>query len=267
MLSVPDKTKLALAGLLLAATTTIAPGCTRSRATTSERPFADVTDSQRNEATMAVEPGEGAATASPDTSVATAQPDAQAQTTEAALQQQPTPPAQPEEATEVPPSRQPVVVPPTETIRAETPGAAGPATSAVANGGPARYQIVAPVPAIVPTTRPSTATTGLGAGAEIPLAIDEVGLVRQWPVWTAERPSGNIVARPTYWDTDYRERPESETREAFVEPVRFLYNTLLLPYRMIRTAPWTKVTYDPVTPQDEPRAPYEISEQQQQQGQ
>jgi hypothetical protein len=32
---------------------------------------------------------------------------------------------------------------------------------------------------------------------------------------------------------------------------------------MIRTPPWTKVTYDPATPQDEPRAPYEIGEQQQ----
>jgi len=263
VLSVPDKITLALAGLLLAATT-IASGCTRSRAMTSERPFADVTDSQRTEATMAVEPGEGAATAPADTSVAMAQPEAQAQTAETAVQQQPTPPAQPEEATEVPPSRQPIVVPPTETIRAETPGAAGPATSAVANGGPARYQIVAPVPAIVPTTRPTTATTSLGAGSEIPLAIDEVGLVRQWPVWIAERPSGNIVARPTYWNTDYSERPESETKEAFVEPVRFLYNTLLLPYRMIRTPPWTKVTYDPATPQNEPQAPYEISEQQQQ---
>jgi hypothetical protein len=258
VLSAPDKTTLALTGLLLAAT--LASGCTRSRATT-RTPFSDVTDAQRNEATMAVEPGEGAAAV--DTGAAVAQTDAKAQPGDAAIDAavQPTPPNGNAPDT-LPPSRQPVVVPPTETIRAETPGAAGPATTAVANGGPARYQIVATVPAIVRTTRPVNGT-GIGAGAEIPVEIDEVGLVRQWPVWFTERPSGNIVARPTYWPTDFRQRTQNETRQAFVEPVEFLYNALLLPYRMIRTPPWTKVTYDPATPQDEPRAPYEIGEQQQ----
>jgi hypothetical protein len=253
--SAPDKTTLALTGLLLAAT--LASGCTRSGAAT-RRPFSDVTDAQRDEATMAVEPGEGAAAA--DTSTPVARTDARAEPADVATDVAVQPPPDGKAADAVPPSRRPVVVPPTEPIRAETPTAAGPATTAVTNGGPERYQILTPIPAIVEFQTP---VVGGQERAEIPLEIDEVGLVRQWPLWITERPSGNVVARPTYWPTDFRERTQNETRQAFVEPLEFLYNTLLLPYRIVRAPPWTKVTYDPATPQDEPRAPYEIDAQQQ----
>ena len=251
----PDRTTtLALIGLTIAATLS---GCNRGR---TERPFDDVTAAERNESTLAAEPGEAAATQEApapvvaDTSVAQPLPEVtQDQTT--------VPPT-------IPPSRQPTVVPPTETIRAETPTAAGPATtSAVA--GPGRYHIVADSPAIVPTTRPVSGNT-VATGPQIPIEIDEVGLVRQWPLWIGERPSGNVIAGPHYWPTITREPRRTELNQGFIEPVEFLWNTLLLPYRMVRTPPWTAVTYDPARDQDEPRAPYEINEaaqQGQQQGQ
>jgi hypothetical protein len=247
-----------MAAALVAAT--IAGGCTRSRATT-RRPFSDVTDPQRNEATIAVEPGEGAA---PDLADAQVQVTDDSTTTITTTTQTP---VNGNSGATLPPAEQPTIVPPTETIRAETPRAAGPATTAI-QGSPSRYQIVAPTPSIVPTTRPANGTaSAMGNGAEIPLEVDEVGLVRQWPVWVGERPSGNVVAGPTYWPTISREPRRTELSQAFVEPVEFLWNTLLLPYRAIRTPPGTRITYDPARPQDEPRAPYEINAAQQEQQQ
>lgn len=227
MLSTPEKTTLALAGLLLAAT--LVPGCTRSRAA---RPFSDVTEPQRDEPTLVlVEPGEAAEIG-------------------AIAQAEPVPP----DVAPPPVGEQPVIVPPTEPIRAETPTAAGPATTEIV-GSPERYQLLVPPPAIIEFET----VVGGPERAEIPMEIDEVSLVREWPLWIVERPSGNVVAGPTYWPTDYREPRRAELTQAFVEPVEFLWNTLLIPYRMVRTPPGTRVLYDPATDQDTPRAPYELT--------
>ncbi len=187
-------------------------GCTRNA---PRRPFADVTDAERNDPTFAQEqPGPAADTAATTTDVVTS-------TTE-----------------QTPPADQP-----TETTTT---------TTTTAANDPVVTQPEAVLSAPRATTSPAV------TGPEIPLVVDRIGAVRQWPLVTGYRPSGNVVAFPTYWESISREPERSETRQAIREPFLFLYNVVVLPIRAIRTPPLTRVTYDPATEQDEPRVPYEL---------
>jgi len=58
-------------------------------------------------------------------------------------------------------------------------------------------------------------------------------------------PSGDVLAGPTYWPTvdDAFHRPNSTN--IWLEPGEFIWNTALLPYRVIDAPPWSKVIYSP----------------------
>ena len=80
----------------------------------------------------------------------------------------------------------------------------------------------------------------------IVLRVGEKGLVRrQWPLETSYRPSGDVLAGPTYWPTVDKAVQRPNSTNVWLEPLEFLYNLALLPYRAVDTPPWSKIVYSP----------------------
>jgi hypothetical protein len=83
----------------------------------------------------------------------------------------------------------------------------------------------------------------------IQLIVGERGLVqRPWPAVAFSRPSGDVMAGPTYWPSVDDAFERSNGLNLVMEPVEFLLNTVLLPVRAVITPPWTAMIYSPVGP-------------------
>jgi hypothetical protein len=82
--------------------------------------------------------------------------------------------------------------------------------------------------------------------SRIVIRVAVAGVIRRnWALSVCPRPSGDVLAGPTYWPTvdDAFRRPNSTN--IWLEPGEFLWNILLLPYRVVDTPPWSKVVYSP----------------------
>ena len=80
----------------------------------------------------------------------------------------------------------------------------------------------------------------------IVLRISDRGVARRaWPLAVTPRPSGNVLAGPTYWPTVDKAVHRSNKTNIWLEPLEFMYNVALLPYRVIDEPPWSKVIYSP----------------------
>jgi hypothetical protein len=80
----------------------------------------------------------------------------------------------------------------------------------------------------------------------IVLLVADRGVIRrQWPLAVSPRPSGDTLAGPYYWpSTDEAVRRKNKIN-VWLEPLEFVYNTALLPFRAIATPPWSKMVYSP----------------------
>ena len=113
------------------------------------------------------------------------------------------------------------------------------------------------LPATLPGERVATSappTTGRYADTQptafprtrIVVRVAERGVMRRaWALAVCPRPSGDVLAGPTYWPSEDRAFHRSNSTNIWLEPGEFLWNTLLLPYRMIDVPPWSKVVYSP----------------------
>jgi hypothetical protein len=54
-----------------------------------------------------------------------------------------------------------------------------------------------------------------------------------------------VLAGPTYWPTVDRAFRRPNSTNIYLEPAEFVWNSILLPYRMVETPPWSKVVYSP----------------------
>jgi len=80
----------------------------------------------------------------------------------------------------------------------------------------------------------------------IVVRVAEGGVIRRnWALAVCPRPSGDVLAGPTYWPTIDDAFHRSNSTNVWLEPGEFLWNTLLLPYRLIDEPPWSKVVYSP----------------------
>jgi len=80
----------------------------------------------------------------------------------------------------------------------------------------------------------------------IVVRVGDRGLVRrQWPLEISPRPSGDVLAGPTYWPTIDKAVRRSSKQNVWLEPLEFLYLVALLPYRAIVTPPDSKIVYSP----------------------
>ena len=78
------------------------------------------------------------------------------------------------------------------------------------------------------------------------LRVADRGITRRaWTLAVTPRPSGDVLAGPTYWPTIDKAVRRPNTTNAWLEPLEFLYNIALLPYRVVETPPWSKVIYSP----------------------
>ena len=135
--------------------------------------------------------------------------------------------------------------------------------------GCARHRAPAPMPEIstneirempkdIPGERLVTSgppTTGRYAttepAADIPrtrivVRVADHGVLRRnWALATCLRPSGDVLAGPTYWPSVDRAFNRPNYINVWLEPGEFLWNTLLLPYRAVETPPWAAVVYSP----------------------
>ena len=88
-----------------------------------------------------------------------------------------------------------------------------------------------------PTSSPPT---------RIVVRVSDRGVTRRsWPLTVNPRPSGDVLAGPTYWPTTDKAVHRPNSTNVWLEPLEFLYNVALLPYRVIDTPPWSKVIYSP----------------------
>ncbi len=82
--------------------------------------------------------------------------------------------------------------------------------------------------------------------SRIIIRVADAGVIRRnWALSVCPRPSGDVLAGPTYWPTvdDAFHRPNSTN--IWLEPGEFIWNLALLPYRVIDAPPWSKVIYSP----------------------
>jgi hypothetical protein len=80
----------------------------------------------------------------------------------------------------------------------------------------------------------------------IVMRVGDRGLVRrQWSLAVCPRPSGDVLAGPTYWPTVDKAVQRPNKDNVWMEPLEFVYNAALLPYRAIRTPPDSKMVYSP----------------------
>ncbi len=101
--------------------------------------------------------------------------------------------------------------------------------------------------ATTPTTGRYLATQPTAfAPSRIVVRIGDNGVIRrQFPLAVCPRPSGDTLAGPTYWPTVDDAVDRKNKTNVWLEPLEFLYNTALLPFRAIRTPPDAKIVYSP----------------------
>jgi hypothetical protein len=103
----------------------------------------------------------------------------------------------------------------------------------VTSGPPTTGRYATTEPANIPRTR-------------IVVRVADRGVLRRnWVLVANLRPSGDVLAGPTYWPSVDRAFDRPNSTNIWLEPGEFLWNTLLLPYRMIDTPPWSKIVYSP----------------------
>lgn len=104
---------------------------------------------------------------------------------------------------------------------------------------------------IVTSSRP---TTGRYADTQpiafqrtrVVIRVAETGVLRRnWVLSVCPRPSGDVLAGPTYWPTEDDAFQRPNWVNLWLEPGEFVWNTLLLPYRVVDTPPWSKIVYSP----------------------
>ena len=80
----------------------------------------------------------------------------------------------------------------------------------------------------------------------IVLRVAEAGVIRRnWALSVTPRPSGDVLAGPTYWPTEDDAFHRPNWVNLWLEPLEFVMNTALLPYRVVDTPPWSKIVYSP----------------------
>ena len=110
---------------------------------------------------------------------------------------------------------------------------------------------VLPGERIATSAPPTTGRYAATEPAAIPLTrivirVADRGVIhRSWPLAVCPRPSGEVLAGPTYWPSEDRAFYRRDTTNLWLEPGEFLWNILLLPYRVIDTPPWAKIVYSP----------------------
>jgi uncharacterized protein YceK len=109
------------------------------------------------------------------------------------------------------------------------------------------------LPATLPGERIATSappTTGRYADTQptafprtrIVVRVADRGVLRRsWSLAVSPRPSGDVLAGPTYWPSVDEAFHRPNSTNIWLEPGEFLWNTLLLPYRVIDTPPWSKI--------------------------
>jgi hypothetical protein len=137
-------------------------------------------------------------------------------------------------------------------------------------GGCARHRVSTPMsdpvelgtdvndtPDLLPGERIATSappTTGRYADTQpnayprsrIVVRVGEHGVIRRiWVLSASPRPSGDVLGGPYYWPSEDRAFNRPNSTNVWLEPGEFVWNTLLLPYRMFDTPPWSKVVYSP----------------------
>ena len=123
------------------------------------------------------------------------------------------------ESVEIEPNELPEPIQPGERVVTST----GPTTGRYADTQPTAY----------PRTR-------------IIVRVGDHGIIRrQYALSTCPRPSGDVLAGPYYWESEDRAFHRPNWVNVWLEPGEFVWNTLLLPYRLVETPPWSKVVYSP----------------------
>lgn len=80
----------------------------------------------------------------------------------------------------------------------------------------------------------------------IVVRVADHGIIRrQYALAVCPRPSGDVLAGPYYWESEDRAFTRPNWVNLWLEPGEFVWNSLLLPYRMVETPPWAKVVYSP----------------------
>jgi hypothetical protein len=80
----------------------------------------------------------------------------------------------------------------------------------------------------------------------IVVRVADNGVIRRnWPLSVTPRPSGDVLAGPTYWPNVDEAFHRSDSTNLWLEPLEFLANVALSPFRAIETPPWAKVVYSP----------------------
>jgi hypothetical protein len=96
---------------------------------------------------------------------------------------------------------------------------------------------------VIPTTRP--------AYGALRLEVDAQGnLTRGFAPSVFERPSGNTIAGPMYWPMGERSVVRPDWQNLLLEPVEYVVDVVLMPFRAIRTPPWRSIEYDAVPADD-----------------
>jgi hypothetical protein len=75
------------------------------------------------------------------------------------------------------------------------------------------------------------------------LAADEAMQVRTWDTRPAYYTNTSVVARPTGNIWEPKEDLGAERRHIYVDPTIWAGNTLLMPFVLIATPPWTPIAY------------------------
>jgi hypothetical protein len=140
-------------------------------------------------------------------------------------------------------------VPPTERALPATRPTVAELPSSTTRGVDPQGRPVAVSEALVPTTqhRVGVAPTVTGPLRPIGLQVTADGqLLRPWPESVSYRPSGDVLAGPTYWPTGDRAYRRDGLTNAYMEPLEFLWNGALMPFRAIQQHPQTPVIYSPI---------------------
>ena len=115
----------------------------------------------------------------------------------------------------------------------ELPQPIQPGERVVTSTGPTTGRYADTQPAAFPRTR-------------IVVRVADHGIIRrQYALSTCPRPSGDVLAGPYYWESEDRAFNRPNWVNMWLEPGEFVWNSLLLPYRMVDTPPWAKVVYSP----------------------
>lgn len=85
-------------------------------------------------------------------------------------------------------------------------------------------------------------------GQPIPMLIHDKVARRDWPASICYRPSGDVIAGPTYWPRTENYRPRGEYINLFMDPGEFLFNSIFIPVRLVLTPPWVEVNHSAVGP-------------------